>query len=388
MADRVYFPNLDGLRFLAAAVVLASHIEELRIFFGLREAGGSLWLSQHQVSLMGELAVTLFFVLSGYLITYLLLIERVRTGKIQVAKFYVRRALRILPLYFFLVSIGLFVLPHIELFDYPVWSEKLNDNFWIKSGLLYAMMPNVLAVLSYPIPYLSHLWSIGVEEQFYLLWPLLMSRVRTTPVLLAAVIFSYLAFAKTSYYLATEEVQASSILVRLSEFLLLTRIDCMAIGGIGAWMLFEKKPAFFKENINPGIAWAVIICTLSMMLFVPQFGAWTHDVYAIVFLALLLVVSVCPPAGFNLEQAWLRYLGKISYGIYMLHFLAIGGVFGLFENYISTSAGGIGKLQTPFDSGLLYACCFMASIVLAAISHRFLEGPFLNLKARFATVGV
>jgi len=118
----------------------------------------------------GKIAVICFFVLSGFLITYLLLAEERHTGSISTRDFYARRILRIWPLYYVLVLAAFFVFPRIPVF---AGALKFPEESRARSFFLYmSIFPNLAA----PFPYLGHLWSIGVEEQFYIAWPLLLKR--------------------------------------------------------------------------------------------------------------------------------------------------------------------------------------------------------------------
>ncbi len=169
MTDKPYFPGLNGLRFIAAISVVLGHIEQIKGWFGLPRAGFSLdW-----AILNGDDAVTLFFALSGFLITYLLLGEQARTGTIHVRKFYARRILRIWPLYYLLVFIGFALMSLVPLEGYTGLNSPRTTHALL-AHLLF--VPNVLPFFSIWIAGITHLWTIGVEEQFYILWPLLLRR--------------------------------------------------------------------------------------------------------------------------------------------------------------------------------------------------------------------
>lgn len=122
-SNHVYFPNLDGIRFIAAFMVIVHHIEQLRCYFGLQNN----WDSEIIKSL-GMLGVILFLVLSGFLISYLLFKEQDATCDIGIKKFYLRRILRIWPLYFFVIGLALFVLPYITFLIYPGACEIKHGN--------------------------------------------------------------------------------------------------------------------------------------------------------------------------------------------------------------------------------------------------------------------
>ena len=163
----VHYPNLNALRFIAAFMVIVHHIEQTKGTFGF----DNYW-STSTIYFAGKLGVVLFFVLSGFLITNLLLIEQKTSSTISIRNFYVRRILRIWPLYYLIIGLALFVLPHFSLFAIPKYGiETLNMNFTWKLGLFICLLPNLVLSAIANVPFAVHTWSIGVEEQFYIIWP-------------------------------------------------------------------------------------------------------------------------------------------------------------------------------------------------------------------------
>ncbi len=225
---------------------------------------------------------------------------------------------------------------------------------------------------------ISHTWSIGVEEQFYVLWPVLMKYFKHTLRLLLAVIAIYLVIAKGAYWLAHTESSLQGIFQKAADFLLLTRIDCMAIGGIGAYGVFHQKPILQRIYQLP-FKFLYLGVLLFCLVQVLDFGIWTHELYAILFALLILEVATNPNTRFYLEQPVLRYLGKISYGIYMYHFISIRLAIAALEAFQA-------KLGYYELTIWMYAFSFGLTILLAALSYRFLESPFLKLKERFMVV--
>ena len=161
---KVYFPGLHGLRFFAAMMVVFSHVELMKDYHGYP----NLYSSNLAIYESGRMGVTLFFVLSGFLISYLLLTERKVTGSISVKKFYGRRILRIWPLYYLLVFLTFIVLPRITFFAVPKYSALMPEYFWYTLLLYVFLLPQVALSIFEPVPFAEPLWSIGVEEQFYL----------------------------------------------------------------------------------------------------------------------------------------------------------------------------------------------------------------------------
>ena len=163
---KVYFPNLDGLRFYAFLAVFFAHsfwteFDYMRLnpaFHFLKE-----------VAYKGVLGVNFFFVLSGFLITYLLLEEKAVTGKVNIPAFYMRRILRIWPLYYFVVFVGFVVVPFVQ--------SRLGQPTPERGNILYylAFLGNFDVKPTSAV--LGILWSIAVEEQFYLVWPVVFSIV-------------------------------------------------------------------------------------------------------------------------------------------------------------------------------------------------------------------
>src|ERR1043165_7686953 len=169
--SRIYFPGLNGVRFIAAFLVILDHLELFKSYFQIR----SFW-SEAFSSHLGQFGVTIFFVLSGYLITYLLLLEKKETG-ISIKRFYIRRILRIWPLYFIIMMLGFFVFPHFAFLDIPTYSP-VGDNFLEKFLLFLFFLTNVAFVYFPGVPYANVLWSVAVEEQFYLIWPNVIKKAR------------------------------------------------------------------------------------------------------------------------------------------------------------------------------------------------------------------
>lgn len=375
---KIYFPGLNGLRFIAATLVVVSHAEEMKGLFQVRSGGeGPL----HIYTLVGDLAVTFFFVLSGFLITYLLLAERKLTGGISLKKFYLRRVFRIFPLYYLIVLSGLFLLPQFESLFIPVWSEKLHDHFWPKAALYLTFFSNLAAASIYPIPYVSPTWSIGVEEQFYLFWPLLMKFFKNHLVVMLAVIGGYLVLAKGIALLVGSGQLAGRQWEVASSFLFLTRMDCMAVGGVAAY-LYDVQAERLLQVVYQRWFQVMLYGSLTVLTVLgTEFGLVTHEVYAVLFACVILNVATNHSTLLRLENPVLRYLGNISYGLYMYHFLCIRLAMNLTWVWF-----GDGQPFGLVANIMLYAFSMIFTILLATISYRTFEQYFLNLKQKLAVV--
>ena len=244
--QKIDFPGLNGLRFIGAFLVIIVHLEFIKSLYSLPNL---MHLSFYS-NTGGHLGVILFFVLSGFLITYLLLEELESTSSINIFNFYLRRIFRIWPLYYLMVLISIFVLP--EFFKLINVSSQ-HFNFEETKYYLF-FLPNVAKALQHFIPGVVHLWSIGVEEQFYLLWPLLIICFRKNIVLLLAIVFvgvstlpHILDFVNSNYFNFHKKtgVTYKHLMSIVDSF----KINSMAIGGFFAFIVKHKIKWFnFLKN--------------------------------------------------------------------------------------------------------------------------------------------
>ncbi|MEO6915720.1 MAG: acyltransferase, partial [Chitinophagaceae bacterium] len=136
---KVYFPNLNAIRFIAAFMVVFHHIEQFKLLYKIP----ANFNQNSPFYLMGKLGVVLFFVLSGFLITFLLLKEESVTGKISIRDFYIRRVLKIWPLYFLIFAIGLYLLPNIHFLTVEGYGvAQVQENLLLKTILFVLFLPN------------------------------------------------------------------------------------------------------------------------------------------------------------------------------------------------------------------------------------------------------
>ncbi len=367
--SKVYFPNLNGLRFLAAILVVICHIEQFKNIKNLP----NIWLESEPIRRLGEMGVILFFVLSGFLITYLLLAEESKTNNINIIKFYIRRALRIWPLYFLIVGLAFFVLPYITEMVWPGKSfgaEKALNGRLMKVIYFMAFLPNLGLATFGMVPYASHLWSIGTEEQFYLFWPVLLKVFKNNKikVLLAiAILFPIILYFLQNYYYQESNYK---IFIKYLEFF---NIDSMAIGGILSFLHFKKS--LFLENFkNSKIFYISLILVTLGLLFGVKIRYIDHQIYSILFAIIILNLSTNKNLPFSLENKTFTYLGNISYGIYMWHPIAI-----FFTLHLALVLGQINNI-------FIYVLSIVFSISLAAISYELMEKQFLKLKDKFTII--
>ena len=376
-ADRVYFPNLNGLRFIAALAVIIHHIEQQKSDYALPNIFGA-----PAIQLFGELGVVLFFVLSGFLITYLLLEEERTTSTIRIRNFYVRRILRIWPLYFLIVILGLLVLPNIHLFDVPNYDQaRIYRNLFTKILFYVFFLPNLVSPLLGIVPYAAHTWSIGTEEQFYLTWPVILKSVKKHRLLLMFVIIGiYLVIARALFSSRTDFLPNK---YAISAFWPTFNIDCMAIGGFFAMLLHAKNPLlkFFQNKYL--FYFALVVATVliyngslfpSLTVNNLKFPYLYKEFYSLWFGIIILNFASNREIGISLEAKPFRYLGKISYGLYMYQPIGIALAF------------QVALLIPQVFNLVLYVLSLAITVAMSALSYKYFEAYFLKFKGKFSTL--
>jgi peptidoglycan/LPS O-acetylase OafA/YrhL len=364
----VYFPGLNGLRFFAAMAVAASHVELMKQYHGLPNA-----YERPAVYELGRLSVTLFFVLSGYLITYLLLTEKERTGTVDVRRFYIRRILRIWPLYFALVLVAFLVLPRVGTFEIPKLTEALGGHFAATFPLFLVFLPQLALSIYDPVPFAEPAWSIGVEEQFYLLWPLLIRQSKRFVVLAVAVIVLVVGARHAALAIAQNHRADQEVLLvwnRVINYLYFTRIECMAIGGLFAWVVFARKKRLMALLQHPLTQVAVYALTAYLLVTERNKPVFDYGWYAVCFAVLILNVSANPRSLVRMNGPVFEFLGNISFAIYMLHEICIQSV--LAAGWTANAA--------------LYGGSAVLTIAAASACYLGLERPFLRMKSRYAVI--
>jgi peptidoglycan/LPS O-acetylase OafA/YrhL len=311
----------------------------------------------------GGRGVDVFCALSGYLITRLLLEERARTGTIAVGRFYARRALRLLPLY----SATLLVTELVA--RYLLHRPGLGaQRIWY-----VALLGNVSAAEhGYPTSPAFPLWSVSLEAQAYLVWPLLLGRTEATTHATVARRFGLLvlgALAARAMLLAAHTPEPAM------WCLLPCRADLFALGGllalVPAWTTRLRRWAGGVAAL--AIAALVTISTVAPTGVVPSVASTVAYVPAALLSVALLVVAIeRPPRAFAARP--FVALGSVSYGLYALHVPTIS----LLRALTPRSAP---SLSEPLEFLLTLA----TTVALATLSWHFFEAPLLRSKARFAT---
>ncbi len=366
--NSVYFKNLNGLRFIAAAMVIFDHIEQSKGIFGINNYYGVLFFG-----MIGKLGVMLFFVISGFLITFLLLEEQQKTGRISVWRFYMRRILRIWPLYFLMVILSFFVVPHMSLFTVPGFEKAIMQrHLYLKLAFFLFFSPNIISVISHVPFYSGIMWSIGTEEQFYLMWPHILKTKFNKYVIVLSVLSFYL-LVKFMLWLFAGRLPYGKF---LTEFWSVFNIDCMAMGALAALILQEHNEKYLRWLFNGYFYYGTLLLLVTCIAggFNFPIKNLNNEFYACLFTVIVLNLVANPNNVISLENSMMKYLGKISYGLYMYHFLSV-----------------IVTIKVAILAGLrsnLFICpaVFCLTILLASISYYYFEGNFLHRKIRYSAI--
>jgi peptidoglycan/LPS O-acetylase OafA/YrhL len=322
-------------------------------------------------SFLGGLSVTFFFVLSGFLITTLLLAEKAETGTIRVKRFLTRRARRIWPLYYLVLAAGY----GISIFALRDTPANPFGNGLILNALL---LPNLAFAFGLIPEMLIQIWSIGTEEQFYLFWPFLLRRMPEKKLarVFAGIICLWLVARIVLRLLGISDDWLNILLFR-------TRIDCMAIGAFAAVLLLYRERgteqwAFVSRLIyRPVTGWVAGLLFLLLLWLSFRYHVSLYQLYAALF-AILILRVIRRPVGW-LESGALRYLGKISYGIYLLqHFV----IFFLFKAWIEKTGVPpfVGLAGSRLGGIGMFLLAVLLTTGLAALSYTFFESRFLKRK--------
>lgn len=361
----VHLPGLNGLRAIAAIAVVISHTTLYLDRFGLdRHVFGSYSDGTARGLDLATYGVTLFFTLSGFLITHLLLRERTEIGGVNIRAFYVRRILRIWPLYYAYLAVAMVVVVSAGL----AWSGR--------SLFYYAtLLANVPRVYGNEIALVDHLWSIGVEEQFYLLWPWVVAAVPGRLVRLTTVAIGVLV----SLVLISKFILVPHGWTAAAAALSMVRFQAMLIGCLGA-LLWNGRQAWFTAYFTQPLIHAAAWCCLLLIGLnhfpVPSFIG--NEVVSVIALVLIMGQVNRRHGMIDLERPLFDRLGRISYGTYVLHPLIIF----LFAEV----TGGLRWLIPTARYGVIYFSVLVLSLIAASISYRHFETPFLRWKDRFAVV--
>lgn len=375
-----FFNGLNELRALAAILVIFHHIELFKNSDHIFSLVNSSYLS-YFVTRVGKNGVYLFFVLSGFLITYLLLNEKEKLNTISFKNFYLRRIYRIWPLYYLIIVIGFIIIPLLantfEIFqNTPYFFSLIStpENYSCKSILLYIFfLPNVaLDFFNIVLVGCSQSWSVGVEEQFYIIWPIIVYLFSRKKVLI--VFFSLLFFLISIHFIANSFLDFTNrITFLIYKFILVLPFEFMAIGAIGGYFFFYHKAKILFYTKFKFFYFFIISLILGAM-FVPFLPIFFQNIILSILFLLLIITTINDENNWAFRNQYLAYIGKISYGVYMYHPFIMFLVFPFVNKYFPFT------VNPYLYNSLIYFFIFTFSILLSHFSYKYFESIFINIK--------
>lgn len=362
---RSFYPNIEGFRGLAVLLVLFSHWLVISYFPDF------IFLK------LGFLGVNFFFVLSGFLITEILIIElHNKVSKTKIIKsFFAKRVLRIFPIYYLvLILLALFnVERSVELLPWTLtYSLNIGESWFLKPTKLF-----------------MHIWSLCVEEQFYIIWPfvlILTHKTKLLKVILAFIVFSILF--KSLIYLSEFNNYES-----INHASLFAAIDALALGGLIAYFK-SYRISLWKRICGFSQLWIVLILLVFWgVSYLTEYAPFMSTVFMRIIagsMACLIIAKSISSQKFVLKRLLstklFKYIGKISYGIYLYHWF----VSYLLLDYFNTiwkhiNFESFGPLEVLKYHKYLGSFIFflVTTIVLASFSFFIVEKPLLKLKRHF-----
>jgi peptidoglycan/LPS O-acetylase OafA/YrhL len=368
--SRQHLPALDGIRGVAILLVMLLHFE-LYVWPFHHGLGAPVWLLIRE----GWVGVDLFFVLSGFLITGILLDAKGKPGYFTV--FYARRSLRIFPAYYVALLVIIWVVPSFFAFRgaHPgggiIWCWLYLANIGIAWGGWEAI-PQAA----------NHFWSLAIEEQFYLVWPLIVHRASQRQI-------ARLASAAIVVSLMLRVVlRALGASAEVGYVLTPARLDALAMGALVAAILRQAGGADRLRRWAAPVALASGTASIVLIGLRPG-GSYQDAIIGTIgfttialFFASLIAASVTSPSHSWFvrpwEVGWLRSLGRYSYGLYIYHFIVAGA---LGRTHLLAA---LDARTAPLVAQLAYfAVALGASMACALLSWHVVEQPMLRMKRKF-----
>lgn len=330
------FGSLDGLRALSIIAVIWHHTAPIGTAHALADAGAN--------------GVTLFFAISGFLITTLMLRERQRTGGIDLPAFYMRRSLRIFPLYYATLLAYVVIVYALERHS-DAGRAFFNNLPYFATYTSNLFVPLDGRVIFY------FAWSLAAEEQFYLLWPLVLTRCRSEQKLALLLI----------------GVIILSTIGHLVHNRLLSAVPIAILAGALLAIALNQPEGFRRLYALLGRPWstAVIAFLLGLSLATSQPYGFINALLCVALVGCCVIREQHPLTGF-LSLPTLVYMGSVSYGMYLLHMLSK-----------NLAVMGLRMLHLPVDGLHVFILTLAISTVVAGLVFRYFESIFLGIKVRY-----
>ena len=365
--SKKYFKHLDGTRFFAFFLVFLVHCF---VSVDSKIGNSSIYQSVEEFFKVGFLGVDYFFVLSGFLITWVILHEKNTTKKFLKTNFFIRRVLRIWPLYFLIVFVGFTTYYAFNSYEIEVSGLPPFYNFALFIINFYSIYEGIDYLF-----FLTFLWSISVEEQFYIGYSIIAKLFFKLNLLVLAVMLILISLLYR--YLHLENGQQL-------YFHTFSIVGNFGVGILVAYLAQQKNQLFTwlvnRSNVFSSVIYLVLFASL---IYFNELNEWnTFRVFSKLYFSLLfgyIIFEQCFSKYRFLsfgQNRIIKYLGKISFGLYCYHGVVVTVLIKVLERF--------NFQETFWHVFLLYPLIILfVSIGLSAISYKYFEGYFLKLKNKY-----
>lgn len=357
MNRRLYYTKLDSLRFFAFLLVIWQHVF-FNFFLNLSNNKSTIEL----ISIFfktGGIGVHIFFVISGFLITYLLIQEEKVCKRINITYFYIRRFLRIWTLYYLVLGLGIFILP--QVFS----AFKFEGN--IMKNLFFL---NNFDNISVQVPNIGIAWSVAIEEQFYLFWPIVFYFVKNKKLLGFFIIICFLLSVLFAFYYPSK-----------AYFHTFSNVRYLMAGCFGALIYSGNESKINKFLTVQFNYFYFVVLTILLLIFSSHYFSWIASISLFLFPILYLYVVVFHISQSNSSnQTIFSKLGKYTYGMYLYHPIII-----IFTK-IAFDLMGINYHKNLIAIIGIFIISLIITIIVAYYSYELFEKKILKFKNKFAIV--
>jgi len=371
-ANKGAFHSLDAFRFFAFLKVFIFHVP---LYFAANELGKA-WYSDH-IRHGGGIGVSFFFTLSGFLITYILTAEKLKTGSIKFTRFLTRRGLRILPLYYFGVMLAVF-LPY-------EFAEQIG--FHMNGGgydpdwrFSFTFLENYKSLIMDQSPKTTPLpvfWSLCIEIQFYLVWLLVIFFIKRKAIpyfLVIATVVSWFLRAYGNDFWQNENIVNNDLFSNMDYFAISGLLGYfVAVNRLKVSDFVMKIPKWIQFSYLLGVIFVILFLKLIFMHDLWWLNIFKFSIQAVIFTFLILLFIPAQSYFKISDENILTKLGKLSYGLYVYHIIWIHVIF---TNYQL-------KLDNWNSYVIFVVITFVGTVMTAYLSNRFFEQPILRLREKW-----
>lgn len=379
---KFHLPQLDGLRFFAFFLVFMRHYNPMPDSFKANH--GLLWAIEKKFFAFGWIGVDFFLCLSSFLLTSLIIMEYRKTGQFSIKNFLIRRMLRIWPLYYLILLLAFVILPFLNYLCPPLHSPEYH--LYVKQHLLpltlflgnfsYAFFANSLTAV------VSPLWSVSLEEQFYVFCPLVLLILLPKNKIWFIAFFTLMICLSliVRFYIIANAIPYPTIWV-----FSLARLEPFAMGALLSYFYLSNRFKHYSIYAFFAFIFSILLFKLLMASSYSEYSNYWY-LFGIDLACLLMIYAVIQSktlAKFFSIQ-FLTWLGKISFGLYVFHKIVI---YFMDVTILPHFYNIIDVYHRPFQFYLFSFCLtLIGTVIVAALSYYYFERYFLKFKNSFTTI--